>query len=279
MCRRAKTAWALPTRAASRQCRRRPQELGHDFFTTRPSRHFAADRTGRHRRLQQTRQRAPRQPRIADRTDGAFAERDSQRADAGRGGQPIKETAMIASALRTPVLAGALAAAGLLAWAPLMAQTTPSPSTATAATALSASDRGFLKDAAQGGAAEVEASRLAQSKASNAEVKAFADQMVKDHGAANEELATLARGKGVELPNEPSLVHKAKEKMLQSKDGASFDRSYMDSARKDHEDTVKMFQKAAQSAKDPDVKAFAQKSLPTLQHHLDMARKINLPKT
>src|SRR5437870_1452241 len=104
---------------------------------------------------------------------------------------------MTASALRTRLLAGALAAAGLLACAPLVAQTSATPTTASKAGAMNASDRSFMKDAAQDGAAEVETSKMAQSKATNPDVKAFADQMVKDHTSANEELAALARTKGM----------------------------------------------------------------------------------
>lgn len=140
---------------------------------------------------------------------------------------------------------------------------------------LTRADIAFLKQAAQNGHAEVESSKLALTKAANTQVKGFAQQMVDDHTKANQELAALASSKGVEVPKEPSVAQKAKMKVLQSADGANFDRRYADSMGvAAHQDTIKLFRKAAAGATDPDVKAFAAKSLPTLQHHLQMAQDL-----
>jgi putative membrane protein len=153
---------------------------------------------------------------------------------------------------------------------------------ATKGSSLSRDDSGFLSQAAQNGHAEVEASKLAMEKATDAKVKAFAKQMIDDHTKANKELETLASSKGVELPSGPSLVQQGKSKlMLSTADGADFDRRYAESMGVDaHKDTIELFQKAAQSAKDAEVKAFAQKTLPKLQEHLKMAEEMvkGLPK-
>jgi putative membrane protein len=140
---------------------------------------------------------------------------------------------------------------------------------------LARGDVEFLKQAAENGLAEVEGSKLAIAKAVNTQVKGFAQQMVDDHGKANEALKTLASAKGVELPAAPSMAQKAKIRLLDSADGAAFDRRYADNfGVAAHEGTIKLFQKAASSAADPDVKAFAAKTLPTLQTHLQMARDL-----
>lgn len=137
-------------------------------------------------------------------------------------------------------------------------------------------DAAFMKKAAEAGLAEVEASKLAASKASNTQVKSFAQQMVDDHSKANDELKALAASKGVTLPTEPSMAQKAKLKLLQGADGANFDKRYAESfGLKAHEDTVSLFQKESQKAKDPEVKAWAEKTLPTLQHHLEMAKDMD----
>jgi putative membrane protein len=94
-----------------------------------------------------------------------------------------------------------------------------------------------------------------------------------DHAKAGDELKALATAKSVKLPGEPSLVQKVKLKALGAMNGERFDKQYADTiAVGAHEDTVKLFRKAASDAKDPDVKAFATKTLPTLEHHLEMAR-------
>src|SRR5437588_6359038 len=63
-------------------------------------------------------------------------------------------------------------------------------------------DKQFLKEAADGGLAEVELGQLASSKASSDEVKKFGQRMVEDHGKANDQLKQLAQSKNVDLPNE-----------------------------------------------------------------------------
>lgn len=137
-------------------------------------------------------------------------------------------------------------------------------------------DAAFMKKAAENGLAEVEASRSAASKATNTQVKSFAQQMVDDHTKTNDELKALATSKGVKLPTEPTLAQRAKLKILQGSDGANFDKRYAESfGVKAHEETVSLFQKEAQKAKDADVKTWADKSLPALQHHLEMAKDLD----
>ena len=134
-------------------------------------------------------------------------------------------------------------------------------------------DASFMKNAAEAGLAEVAAGKIAASKAGNTQVKGFAQQMVEDHGKVGDELKALAASKGVKLPTEPSIAQRAKIKMLESSDGANFDKRYAESfGVKAHEDTVSLFQKEGQKAKDADVKAWAEKTLPALQHHLEMAK-------
>lgn len=136
-------------------------------------------------------------------------------------------------------------------------------------------DAAFMKQAAENGHTEVEGSKLAQGKATNPKVKAFAEKMIEDHTKANAELSTLAASKGVELPAEPSMMQKGKLKLLSTADGANFDKKYADEVGvKAHEDTVKLFEKGAAEAKDPEVKAWATKTLPTLKMHLQHAKEL-----
>jgi putative membrane protein len=138
-------------------------------------------------------------------------------------------------------------------------------------------DSSFMKDAAESGMAEVEASKIAVNKAVNTQIKSFAQQMIDDHTKANDELKALAASKNVKLPTEPSMVDRAKIKMLDGADGANFDRRYADSfGVSAHQKTVKLFEKQAKNGKDAEVKAWAEKTLPTLQHHLQMAQDIKL---
>jgi putative membrane protein len=147
---------------------------------------------------------------------------------------------------------------------------------------LSNADEAFISQAAQNGYAEIETSKMAMEKASNPKVKEFAKQMIDDHTQANEELKALASSKDVEVPDDPSLLQRGKAMlMLKTAEGATFDRRYAESMGvQAHEDNVELFQKAAGSAEDPGVKAYAQKVLPKLQAHLKMAQELvkSLPK-
>lgn len=189
---------------------------------------------------------------------------------------------------RTPSSTLSLTCAALgLVWAQLAlasayaatpgAVSTPASSVASEAAdgKLAHADKRFLKEAAYGGLAEIEASKTATGKASNAEVKRFAQQMIDDHTRVSAELETLAKAKDFKLPTEPSLGDKAKLKMLGMRDGAGFDKHYISTfGVSAHEDTVKLFQQVIREGKDTDIKAFATKTLPGLQHHLEMARAL-----
>ncbi|ACT50577.1 MULTISPECIES: DUF4142 domain-containing protein [Methylovorus] len=140
---------------------------------------------------------------------------------------------------------------------------------------VSMSDKNFFENAAQANKAEIAASEMAKSKSKNPQVLKFADQMIKDHTEAYAALSALAKTKGVEIPTEPSLMQKAKAKLLSTKDGKDFDEEYAESIGvAAHKDTVELFEKTAKNADDADVKQFANKMLPGLKHHLAEAKKL-----
>jgi len=136
------------------------------------------------------------------------------------------------------------------------------------------SDKKFIKDAADGGLAEVELGQLAASKGSSDEVKKFGQRMVDDHGKANDQLKQLASSKQVNLPTEPSAKHKATKAKLEKLSGDQFDKAYVAEMLKDHKKDVAEFQRESQSAKDPEVKSFASQTLPTLQDHLKQVQSM-----
>jgi putative membrane protein len=122
--------------------------------------------------------------------------------------------------------------------------------------------------------AEVELGRLASTKAQNPEVKRFAQMMVTDHTKANEELKTMAAKKNVSLPGTLDSKHQSTMQRLEGMSGAAFDRAYVDDMVADHEADVQMFEKQSADNSDPDAKAFAAKTLPTLQKHLEAVRAL-----
>ncbi|MGB5828754.1 MAG: DUF4142 domain-containing protein [Pseudomonas mandelii] len=146
-------------------------------------------------------------------------------------------------------------------------------------TAFAATSNDFVDNAAAGGIAEIETSRLALEKSSSADIKKFANMMITDHSKANDELAALAKKNDIEVPDETTLVKQAKEKILEMRD-ESFDAAYANNQLKAHEDTIKLFEKQANTVTDDkvkgatDLKGFAQKMLPALEKHLEMAKEL-----
>jgi putative membrane protein len=138
---------------------------------------------------------------------------------------------------------------------------------------IAAADQTFLKNAAVGGLMEVELGRLATEKASSADVKQFGQRMVDDHGKANEQLATIAKQKNVDVATQLTGKGKADYDRLSKLSGEQFDRAYMQMMVQDHRKDVAEFRKESTSAKDADVKSFASQTLPTLEDHLKMAQQ------
>lgn len=140
---------------------------------------------------------------------------------------------------------------------------------------LARQDKNFLIKAAQAGKTEVLASQLAENKATNAEVKSFASTMAQDHAKVGDELKQLASNKGVAVPESPARGQQSEINKLSKLDGDKFDKKYTkDIGLKAHKDAVALFKKASNDAKDPDIKAFAAKTLPSLEHHLQMAEAL-----
>jgi len=141
--------------------------------------------------------------------------------------------------------------------------------------ALGSDDRKFVMEAAMGGLMEVELGRLAAQQGSSAAVKQFGQRMVDDHSKANDELKQVASSKGISLPTELDQKHKDQIAKMQKMSGTDFDKAYSKAMLSDHVKDVAAFEKQSTKGSDSDIKAFASKTLPTLQEHLQMARAMN----
>jgi putative membrane protein len=145
--------------------------------------------------------------------------------------------------------------------------------------AFAATSNDFVDNAAAGGISEIETSRLALEKSQSADIKAFANMMITDHSKANDELAAIAKKNDIKVPDSTTLTNQAKEKILDMRD-QSFDAAYANNQVKAHEQTIELFKKEANTVTDDktkgavELKGFAQKMLPGLEKHLDMAKKL-----
>ena len=207
--------------------------------------------------------------------------------------------------------AAALAAACTVASVSLYAQTPPAqPSSTSRAPSTSAQassdDTTFAQKAATAGMQEVEHARIATQKSKNAQVKAYAGKLVKDHTAANNQLKSIATRKHIELPSVPSMTQhrgsvaskgdattetktggaatpettgQARDRMAgvqpwMGETGAAFDKGFIDAQVKAHEEAIELFEAEANTGSDAELKAFAAKQLPGLRMHLKQAQDL-----
>ena len=133
----------------------------------------------------------------------------------------------------------------------------------------------FVDDAASGGMTEVALGKIAQEKGVNPRVKKFGSMMVVDHSKANNELMALAKSKNIALPTAPNADDQKTIDKLSAKSGKDFDDAYVSDMIDDHKHDIKEFEGASKTLKDPDLKAFAIKTLPVLKAHLDAINAVH----
>lgn len=138
----------------------------------------------------------------------------------------------------------------------------------------SSKDKTFIENASEAGHSEIDQAKLADKNSSNAKVKEFADMMIKDHTEAGDKLEKIVTGKGGNVEKSSGTMQKADYLMLKAKSGDSFDKAYAKQAVEDHQKAVALFEKASTDSDDAELKAFAEKTLPTLKHHLKAAEDL-----
>jgi putative membrane protein len=141
------------------------------------------------------------------------------------------------------------------------------PQTAAAGqTKISPKDNTFLVNASTSNAREVEDGKIGQ-RAGSAEVKKVSARMVADHGKANKELIDLAKRKGV------ALNTSGVKAQIAMAPGPEFDRQFLAMLETEHKKDIGEFEKEAKSGDDSDLRAYANRQLPTLREHLAMVQQ------
>lgn len=148
-------------------------------------------------------------------------------------------------------------------------------STVGAAAEVDQGDAAFMQKAALSSLMEIEASQIAQKSADSENIKAYADQMIRDHTAVSKLQNELALEKDILLPMTLGPQEQTRLEQLQAMQGEAFDLAYIRQfGVAAHEEAVTLFQNAARGAADVDIKAFAAQTLPALRAHLHMAETL-----
>ncbi|HEV2274478.1 MAG TPA: DUF4142 domain-containing protein [Acidobacteriaceae bacterium] len=156
-----------------------------------------------------------------------------------------------------------------------------SPTMGDTANLQTTNDKGFVRDALQGGMAEVQLGHLAAQKGSAEDVKQFGQKMVDDHTKLGDQMSEIAQQLGVKPPDGPSKKDKKLQAKLENLSGPDFDKAYIEAMIKDHKEDVSNFTMEAQHSQNPAVKQAASQAEPVLESHLKMIQQIaeahNLP--
>jgi putative membrane protein len=134
----------------------------------------------------------------------------------------------------------------------------------------------FVQKAAMSDMYEVQAGKLAAEKGQSDAVKQFAQQMVDAHTKTTEALTGIVKSKNIKV-DLPSALDSTHQKLIDDLNSASaqdFDKTYAKQQVDAHQQAIDLFKKYAAQGDDADVKQFAAKTLPTIEHHLDEAKKL-----
>lgn len=139
----------------------------------------------------------------------------------------------------------------------------------------------FLAEAIRDGLAEVELGKAAAQKASDPEVKQFAERVVGDHATANERLMALAGKYKIEkegtygtLPLRPDEQKAAKLREMSGMSGEQFDQAYVRNLVEGHQEGVALYKAQIEEGESAEVVDFAKLTLPALEAHLEAARSL-----
>jgi putative membrane protein len=134
----------------------------------------------------------------------------------------------------------------------------------------------FVQKAAMSDMYEVQAGKLAAEKGQSDAVKQFAQQMVDAHTKTTEELTGIVKSKNlkVDLPSALDSTHQKLIDDLNSASAQDFDKTYAKQQVDAHQQAVDLFKKYAAKGDDTDVKQFAEKTLPTIEQHLEDTKKL-----
>jgi putative membrane protein len=141
--------------------------------------------------------------------------------------------------------------------------------------ALHSNDRHLMVKLGRGDTSEVGLARIVEPKATDHEVREFAHRMISDHSAAFDQLREIARHEHVRLEGGMDAEHQRfAAKLRRKRLGAPYDRTYIEEMVQDHRKDRQDVREALREIRNPDLKAWAENELKTIEEHLHMAQEI-----
>ena len=167
-----------------------------------------------------------------------------------------------------------IAAAALLISGSAFAQSVGEKTGVNSALGIAPKTADFVKEVAMSDMTEIAAATIGQERG-NAEEKAFATQMITDHTKTSEELKSLVPAEArAAIPTALDSSSQSKIDKLRNAKPDDFSSDFDAMQVSAHKDAVSLFERYAKGGEDVKVKEWAGKTLPALQHHLEMAQNL-----
>lgn len=137
-------------------------------------------------------------------------------------------------------------------------------------------DRAFMQDAARANRAEIDMSQLASTKSQNEAIQMYAMMMIEQHTEAQTELDSIANKENIDIIDELSDDDEELRDQLMALEGWQFDSAFMQSQVNAHQANISRFEKQVDEGEEDGALWYANKYLPILREHLEMADSINM---
>lgn len=132
----------------------------------------------------------------------------------------------------------------------------------------------LLKDAMSKGVAEIQNAKFALEKSNSTNIKVFAQRMIDDHTALNQQLIDIAHSHNIPIPDIEQYPDIAKPYLIAFNSDDSFDEDYVNHQLNSHQDMIELFRKFGRS-NDAGIREFLSRILDQLGHHLQMAQDLD----
>jgi putative membrane protein len=142
---------------------------------------------------------------------------------------------------------------------------------------LTAPEKDFLMKTAASSMAQMELAQIAQTRGSSSQVRQLGTRLANDQLQVSQDLQEIADQADLTLPTEPDRLSQATAQRLRGTTGTGFDTAFVQQVVRDNQRQIAIVRRQAQTAKDPTVKAFAQRYLPLIQLHLQLAQNLTRP--
>jgi putative membrane protein len=157
---------------------------------------------------------------------------------------------------------------------PQAATGTSGDQTTTQSTSGDHSAKSFIKQAERDNQTQIDLASVGMAKAQNENLKAFCQEIQKDHAQANKDLQPIAQTYGVVAGDLPKRSEREANKFEKESSGPEFDKEFATKLLKDHQKAIAKFERAASKLQEADVRQYAENMLPKLRHHLQRAETV-----